>query len=57
MVKHILTGTFYTILITSFMSCEIIGGIFKTGMGVGIFIVIIVIAMILFFTTRMGKNK
>lgn len=57
MAKHIFTGTFYTILITSFMSCEIIGGIFKTGMGVGIFIVIIVIAMILFFTTRMGKNK
>ena len=38
-------------------SCSIIGDIFKTGMGVGVFLVIIVIAVIFYFVNRMGKNN
>jgi len=37
--------------------CEVIGDIFKTGMGVGIFLVVIVIAVIIFIFTRIGKKK
>ena len=38
-------------------SCSVIGGIFKLGMGFGIFLVLLVIALIIFFVTRMGKGK
>jgi hypothetical protein len=38
-------------------SCEAIAGIFKAGMGVGVFLVIAVILAIVFLFTRMGKNK
>jgi len=37
-------------------SCEVIGGIFKAGMGVGIFIVIAIVAIIVFFIAR-GRKK
>jgi len=37
--------------------CAAIGGIFEAGMGVGIFLVVFVIAVIIFFVSRMGKNK
>ena len=45
----------FTILLTM-NSCEVIGGIFKAGMGVGIFIVIAVIAIILFIVSRIFKK-
>ncbi len=38
-------------------SCEAIAGIFKAGMGFGIFIVIAVIALIAFFVKGREKNK
>ena len=44
-------------ILTTFSGCEVIGGIFKAGMGVGIFIVVIVIAIIIFIVSRLGKNK
>jgi hypothetical protein len=37
-------------------SCEAIGGIFKAGMGFGIFIVIFIIAIIVIIIMRMGKK-
>lgn len=46
-----------TIFATSFSSCAVVGGIFKAGMGVGIFMVVLVIAVIIFLINRMGKNK
>jgi hypothetical protein len=46
--------TFFSILLSS---CSVIGGIFKTGMGVGIFIVIAVIIGIILLVVRSGKNK
>ena len=44
-------------LFTTLQSCAVVGGIFKTGMGVGIFAVVLVIGLIIFFITRMGRNK
>lgn len=38
-------------------SCELVGGIFKAGMGVGIFIVIAIIAVIVFIISKLGGRK
>jgi hypothetical protein len=38
-------------------SCSVIGGIFKAGMGFGIFIVITIIVVIVALIMRSGKNK
>jgi hypothetical protein len=40
-----------------FTSCEIIGDIFQAGMGVGIFLVIVVVALIFFVISKIGGNK
>jgi len=45
------------LIITTFSSCEIVGDIFKAGMGVGIFLAVLVIAVIIFLLTRIGKNN
>ena len=45
-------------LLLSLSSCQVIGGIFKAGMGVGIFLVIIVIALVIFIVAKvMGGSK
>ena len=38
-------------------SCELVEGIFKAGMGFGIFIVVAIIGLILFLIFRMGRGK
>lgn len=38
-------------------SCEVVEAIFKAGMGVGIFIVIAVIAVIVFIISKLGGSK
>jgi len=38
--------------LVTFSSCEVVGGIFKAGMGVGIFIVVVVIALIIWLVSR-----
>ncbi len=46
------------LLITTLLSsCEVIGAIFKTGMGVGIFIVVAIIGIIIAIMMKIGKNK
>jgi len=40
-----------------FTSCEAIAGIFKAGMGFGIFIVIAVLAIIITIIVKLAKNK
>jgi len=55
------TTRFFSFLILSLTalsvsSCEAIAGIFKAGMGFGIFLVIAVIAGILFLVFRSGKK-
>jgi hypothetical protein len=43
--------------VSAFMgSCSIVGGIFKTGMGVGIFIAVVVVAIIVALALRGGKK-
>lgn len=44
-------------LITTFSGCSLIGGIFKTGMGVGIFISALVLVLIIYIISRIFKNK
>lgn len=57
MKKQALNIGFLIFLLTTFSSCAVVGGIFKAGMGVGIFIVIAVVALIVFLISRAGKNK
>ena len=38
-------------------SCNLVEGIFKAGMGVGIFIVIAILGLILFLIFKISKNK
>jgi hypothetical protein len=44
-------------MMTMLSSCELIEGIFKAGMGFGIFIVVAIIGLILFLIFRMGRGK
>lgn len=48
----------FTLLFISFLltSCEVIEGIFKAGMGFGIFIVIAIIVVIVFVIGKMTKK-
>ncbi len=57
MKKQFLLIALFIALLTTFQGCAVVGGIFKAGMGVGIFIVVLVIALIIYLVTRMGKNK
>lgn len=45
------------VVLLSFTSCSVIEGIFKAGMGVGIFIVVAIVAVIIFIITRIGGKK
>ncbi|WP_343707095.1 hypothetical protein [Flavobacterium sp.] len=45
------------IILFSFTSCEVIGDIFKAGMGFGIFIVIFIIAIIIWIFAKMFGSK
>ena len=55
--KNLFINALLALMIFSFSSCEIIGGIFKTGMGVGIFLVVIVVAIVLYIVSRIGRSK
>ena len=39
-------------LMITLSSCEVVGGIFKAGVGVGIFIVVLVVALIIWLVSR-----
>jgi len=56
MKKQTLIIALFAGMLSLLSSCAVVGGIFKTGIGVGIFIVVI-IAIIIFAASRMGKNK
>ncbi|MEZ7499507.1 hypothetical protein QO200_12250 [Flavobacterium sp. Arc3] len=45
------------VVLFSFTSCEIVGGIFKAGMGVGIFIVLAIMALIIFVVAKLFGKK
>jgi hypothetical protein len=44
-------------LLLTLSSCSIVKGIFKAGVGVGIFLVVAVIAILLFIITKIFKRK
>jgi hypothetical protein len=45
-----------SLLALLFSSCSAIAGIFKTGVGVGVFISVLVVVLIIFFLARGKKN-
>jgi len=45
------------LLMLSLTSCEIIGDIFRAGMGVGIFLVLLVIGVIVFIVIKIRKRN
>lgn len=45
------------IVLISFTSCSIIEGVFKAGMGVGIFIVIAIVAVVIFIISKLFGKK
>jgi hypothetical protein len=45
------------LVLLSATSCEVIGDIFKAGMGFGIFIVVVVIAVIVLIVSKLGGSK
>ncbi len=54
-----IANAFVLLLVSTMLSsCEAIAGIFKAGMGFGIFLVIAVVAIIIFIIMKAaGKNK
>lgn len=50
-------STFLIFCTVMLSSCSAIEGIFKAGMGVGIFIVVAIIALIVFVAMRFGKKN
>lgn len=47
----------FLIILISFTSCSVIEGIFKLGIGVGVFIVIAVIAIVVFIISKIFGRK
>jgi hypothetical protein len=46
-----------TVIVVSILSgCSVISGIFNAGVGVGIFVVVLVIALLFFLISRFGKK-
>lgn len=43
------------LILFSFTSCEVVEGIFNLGVGVGIFIVVAIIALVIFIISRFKK--
>lgn len=46
-----------SILFCFISSCSLVEGIFKAGMGVGIFIVIAIVGLVVFLIFKLSKNK
>ena len=44
------------LILTLFSGCAAIEGIFKAGVGVGVFIVVAVVAIIIYVISKMGKK-
>jgi len=55
MKRFSLYSALIVLLSTTLIGCELVGDIFQAGMGVGIFIVIAVIAVIIWIISRFRK--
>ena len=40
-----------------FTSCSVVGGIFKAGMGAGIFVSVLLVGGIIYFVSRFNNNE
>lgn len=47
----------YAFILFSLTSCEVIGGIFKAGMWVGVLGVVLVVGLIFYIFSRIGGSK
>lgn len=54
---QLFTAPVLLLLLTTLSSCEAIKGIFKAGMGFGIFLVLAVIGIIVFIAMKAGGKK
>lgn len=57
MQRKLIRSFVLSVVLLSFTSCSIIEAIFKAGMGVGIFIVIAVIAIMIFIVSKIFGRK
>jgi len=55
MKKYITKTILLFLVMFLFSSCDLVEGIFKAGMGVGIFLVLLVIALIIWIISRFRK--
>ncbi len=58
MKKHTIINALTLILLTTFSGCDVIGGIFKTGIGIGIgiFLTVLVVVFIVYVISRFFKK-
>ncbi len=54
---NFLTVFFLLFISFALSSCEAIAGIFKAGMGFGIFLVVAIVGIVVYIAMRAGKNK
>jgi hypothetical protein len=45
-----------TLMLLTLTSCEVIGDIFSAGVYTGVFFVVLVVAVIIFIVTKLGKR-
>ncbi|MEC5167261.1 hypothetical protein RCH18_003013 [Flavobacterium sp. PL11] len=57
MQKHLTRLLMLFIVLISFSSCSVIEGIFKAGIGVGIFMVVAIIAIVIFAISKLFGRK
>jgi hypothetical protein len=57
MKKQLQFAALFILMLTTFTSCDLVEGIFKAGMGFGIFIVVAIVALIIYVISRFGRNK
>jgi hypothetical protein len=54
---HTLKLLTISLLLLLMSSCSVVEGIFKAGMGVGIFVVVAIVGLALFLILKLSKNK
>ena len=57
MKNTIFVSSLMLIFFTLLSGCAAAGGIFKAGVGFGVFIVIAIVAVVLYFVSKTGNNK
>lgn len=57
MKKQVQFAALFLLILTTFTSCEVVEGIFKAGMGFGIFLVVAVVGIIIYVISKIGGKK